>query len=31
MPIINQNPAYPPALPNFRNLGFVAHPVIVAA
>jgi len=23
MPIINQNPAWPPALPNFRNLGVI--------
>ena len=31
MPIINQNPAYPPALPNFRNLGVMLRILVIVA
>lgn len=31
MAIINQNPAYPPALPNFRNLGVMLRILVLVA
>jgi len=31
MSIINQNPAYPPALPNFRNLGVMLRILVIVA